>query len=365
MKPNLFIQQLSQSIPRIVVCAGEEAFFQEEVLAAVIEAVRRESPQSPVHNFEMGQGEADAAAGQRLLRDLQTPVLFGGMTLFAVRNGDKILKEIAKRLAERMENDPSLPNRLVLFARRVDGRTRFAKKLRAANGLVECKKLYSTPALWQRGAGEETELSRWVIEHAGALGLALSPEAAAFLITLCGNDLFLLHSELTKLRLVLPESKERTAVGVQEIENSTGMSAVHNPFDLWEKIESGGASEALKTLQVIMHNGLRSTGGRLETDAAAIAAILMSIFRDRVRMASQVALFQWQKQSDQEMMERLRISSTFYLQKLKASAGRLTAESVKTMNGALLDAERRIKRYGQPAVPIMETLVIRLSGAGK
>ncbi|MHC4945299.1 MAG: hypothetical protein ACYTG7_19965, partial [Planctomycetota bacterium] len=92
---------------------------------------------------------------------------------------------------------------------------------------------------------------------------------------------------------------------------------------------------------------------------------LLGIFRDRVRLSSQVALFQWQKMPDDAMMERLRISSKFYLNKLKDSARRLTADRLRCMNTALLDAERGIKRQGFMAKPVMESLVIQLSRAGK
>jgi DNA polymerase III delta subunit len=365
MKPSAFIDRLSKAIPPVIVCSGEESFFKEEVLEAVRDAVRKKSPGYNYQSFEPGAGENDASAGRRLLRDLMTPVLFGGLTLFAVRSGDKLLKEIAKDLAPFLEKDTRLPNRLILFTGKVDGRTKFARKLKESDGLVECKRLYDTVAAWQRGSGEETELSRWVKKRAAVRKMDLNPDAAAFLIELTGNDLFLIDSELAKIRLAGPKGDQRIKVGVKEIEEGTGMSNRHNPFDLWEKIEAGDSRSALKTLGVILRNGLRSQSGRLENDDGSIAAILLGIFRDRVRLSSQVALCQWQRMPENAMMERLKISSKFYLNKLKESARRLTADRLHGMNRALLDAERGIKRRGFMAKPVMEALVIQLSRAGK
>ncbi|MHC4944831.1 MAG: DNA polymerase III subunit delta, partial [Planctomycetota bacterium] len=298
MKPSAFIDRLSTAIPPVIVCAGEETFFKEEVLEAVKAAMEKETPGYTFQSFEPAGGENDASAGRRLLRDLMTPVLFGGSTLFAVRSGDKLLKEIAGDLTPFLEKDSRLPNRLILFAGKVDGRTKFAKRLKECDGIVECKRLYDTVAAWQRGSGEETELSRWVKKRAASRGIDLSPDAATFLIELTGNDLFLIDSELAKIRLGASQDRKRIKVGVKEIEEGTGMSNRHNPFDLWEKIESGDPQGAMKTLGVILRNGLRSTGGRLENDDASIAAILLGIFRDRVRLSSQVALCQWQKMPD-------------------------------------------------------------------
>ncbi|MFH2002457.1 MAG: hypothetical protein ABIK28_22480, partial [Planctomycetota bacterium] len=88
-------------------------------------------------------------------------------------------------------------------------------------------------------------------------------------------------------------------------------------------------------------------------------------FRERIRLASQVALLVWEKMPDKEIMTELKISSAFYLKKLKESARQLTAESLKQMNAALLSAERRIKREGLQTRPVLEALVILLSRAGK
>jgi DNA polymerase III delta subunit len=143
------------------------------------------------------------------------------------------------------------------------------------------------------------------------------------------------------------------------------MSAVHTPFDLQDKIEERDISGALHTLSVILRNGMRSASGKLETDAHSIAAILLGMFRERVRLSAQVALLLWEKQGDDYIRNRLNVRSAFYLNKLKDSARRLTAAALKSMNEALHDAERRIKRKGHLAVPVLEETVIRLARAGK
>jgi DNA polymerase III delta subunit len=354
-----FIESLDTDLSRVVVCAGEESFFKEEVLQAVDVALDKRYPGHPVSRFDVAQGEKEKAAGQRLVRELSTPVLFGGATLFVVRGGQKIFKEMADFLLPVFEGKRALANYVVFFVDSVDKRTKVAKRLGASGGLVECKKLYETAAHWQRGAPEDSELNQWACRRARAKGLEMDLKAAQFLTSLTGNDLFLLDGELDKLCLGLPEGE--TAVGVGEIEQATGMSAVHTPFDLWDKIEAHDGSGALETLGVILRNGLRSASGRLENDAAAISAILLGMFRERIRLSAQVAIMMWAKQPDEAIMKRLKIKSAFYLKKLKASGTRLTASSLKAINASLLAAERRIKRRGHVAYPVMEEVVIKLA----
>ncbi len=363
MTPEEFIASLKSGVPAVVVCAGEETFFKEEILQAVKDTLNREAPGFPMNNFELAQGEKSPAGGGRLLGELMTPMLFGGKTLFIVRNGEDLLKQIAKDLGGWLDRPEKLPNRAIFFVRNVDGRTKFAKKLKAANGLIQARKLYATPPHWQKGNPDDSELSRWARKRARLKGIELSPQAATFLATQTGNDLFRLDGELEKLCLFLPKGEKN--VDIEEIERMTGASAVHTPFDLWERIESGRRSAALETLSLILRNGLRAMGGKLETDGAAIAAILLGMFRDRVKMASRVALLEWEKRTDDVIMQQLKISSAFYLTKLKASARRLTADNLRIINRALLTAERRIKRQGLLAIPVLEELVVKLAGADK
>jgi DNA polymerase-3 subunit delta len=362
MKPEEFIQSLSSQAPPIVVCVGEEKFFKEEVLRAVREFLARDTPNYSYHPITLDPADSGPAAAQRLLGALRTPNLFSPVTLFAVRMGETVLPHLAAELAEFMDSKSTRSNRVVFFSNALDGRTRLAKRLKKAGGLVECKKLFTTPGFWQRGASVDTELSRWTQRRAADMGLGLDAQAAYFLSSLTGNDLFRLASELEKLSLALPGGKGR--VTVQEIENTTGMSAVHTPFDIWDKIEAGDASGALETLDVVLRNGLRSASGKLETDGASIAAILLGLFRERVRLSAQVALLVWEKKPEKQIMERLKIRSAFYFRKLKESAGRLTADKLSRMNRALLSAERRIKRAGHSATPVLEETVVQLTGMG-
>lgn len=364
MTPEEFAARIEKGLPPLVVLAGEEKFFKEEVLEAVQAAMERERPGFQRVNFEPRPGEKEDDAARRLVMEFSTPVLFGGASLFVVREGDKLLAGARKELEPFLdEARRTPPNRAVFFTRSVDGRTRLAKRLKAAGALVECRKLYATPAHWQRGRGEDSELARWTRGRAKRMGLELSPEGAAFLVAQTGDDLFRVRDELEKLRLVLPEGQR--AVGIEDIERVTGTSAVHTPFDLWEKIEAGDGKGALHTLAVILRNGLRSQGGRLETDGTAIAAVLLGILRERVRLSARVGLLAWEGLSDGEIMKQLKIGSTFYLRKLKATAGRLDAGRLRRLTRTLHEAERSIKRKGYRAVPVLETLVLRMSEVGR
>ncbi len=363
LKPDEFIGSLKNNVPGIVVCTGEETFFKEEVFSAVKAALRSGSPGLSVTAIDPTSGEKEAELGFRLLKDLFTSSLFSETSLLLVRNGQDVLKSVSKELGECMASGRSFRNRVVFFAKSVDGRTRFGKELVKTGGIVKCRKLYSSPPYWQKGASDESELNLWTVKKAASMGIRFSLQTASFLTTLTGNDLFGIITELEKISLSIPHGEER--VSTEDVERSTGMSAVHTPFEIWDKIETGDTAGALETLDAVFCNGMRSASGKLETDAGSIAAILFGIFRERVRLSANVALLVWEKKPDNYISKCLNIGSRFYLGKLKESAARLTAARLKTINTGLLAAERHMKRDGYPGRTVIEQAVVELSRAGK
>ena len=349
LKPDEFIGSLKNNVPGIVVCTGEETFFKEEVFSAVKAALRSGSPGLSVTAIDPTSGEKEAELGFRLLKDLFTSSLFSETSLLLVRNGQDVLKSVSKELGECMASGRSFRNRVVFLAK--------------TGGIVKCRKLYSSPPYWQKGASDESELNLWTVKKAASMGIRFSLQTASFLTTLTGNDLFGIITELEKISLSIPHGEER--VSTEDVERSTGMSAVHTPFEIWDKIETGDTAGALETLDAVFCNGMRSASGKLETDAGSIAAILFGIFRERVRLSANVALLVWEKKPDNYISKCLNIGSRFYLGKLKESAARLTAARLKTINTGLLAAERHMKRDGYPGRTVIEQAVGELSRAGK
>jgi DNA polymerase III delta subunit len=358
MKPDAFINALKKEIPALTVCTGEEQFFKEEVFQALKGHLERQDPGLELIHWESLPGETETTQAHRLVAEMQTPGLFSPRKLIFCRDGAKLLKEAAKVIAP-LASPGAAANNLCLFTPKIDGRTTFARELKKSGSLVECKPLYAQQAFFRSGGGP-SELAQWTKRRAAGQGMKLDDKAVEFLLSLTGNSLFLIDSELQKLAL-----GEKEAISVADIEEITGMSALHDPFTLWEKIEKGDPRDALKTMKVILRNGLRSRDGKAMTDPAGIAAVLLKIFRDKIRIAAASIALKREGRSDQEIQELLRVKAPFAYRKAQEYARSLTGTKYNLASRAILEAERKIKRQGLATVPVLEEAVLRLAIANR
>ncbi len=356
MKPDEFTRSLQRDLPVVTVCAGDEPFFMEEAFEALQSRLVDKIPGLQIITWETLPGEKENEEITRFAMEVQTPSLFCPCKLILIRDGAKFLKGDAGKMMEDILSSGDRNTLICIFAGSIDGRTKLARQMKEAGALVECRKLYSQQ-LFFRGSSERlSEAASWALQRARARGLSMSNDAAAFLVSLTGSNLFAIDSELQKMEL---SGIGSGSIGIPEVESITGMSALHTPFELWDQIENGLLDKALETLHVIVKNGMRTVSGKLETEPAGIAAMLLGIFRDRVRLAAGVHVLQYEGKPEDEVKKRLGVKSAFYFKKIKAFAKRLTTRSYPLFHEALLEAEQRIKKKGLQAVPVLEETVVR------
>lgn len=364
MKPDAFIRNLGKgSLPLLIVCAGDETFFKEEVLKALKETIEADCPDLQTLFWETLPGEKETKEINRLLAEMQTPGLFSPRKLIVAREAKPLLKGGSKALVELLDNTPP-GNTLCFFTDKIDGRTTFARRLKKEGAIVDCKRLYSQQSSFRetsRGGGL-SEVASWTLTRARSQGLRLDPEAAAFLTTLTGNNLFVVDSELEKLQLSRAGDKTFT---VSDIEEVTGMSALHTPFDLWEQVQAGRIAEALATLNVILRNGMRSRDGKLVTDPPGIAALLLAIFRNGVRQAAAAFVLRHESKNDEEIKEATGVRNPYAFKKTMQYASTFTAPKYLDLHHTLLTAERKIKRMGLDTRTVLEEAVILIARANK
>lgn len=156
-----------------------------------------------------------------------------------------ILKEAQQmRDVEKLEAYVDNPLHSTVFVvsykdKKVDGRTSFAKTLKAKAVLVTTKKMY------------DSKLPEWTQELLQSKGLSISAKGLALLVDHIGNDLSRIENEIDKLSVNLGKRKGITE---EDIEEFIGVSKDFNVFELQAALAKKDLAKAIRIIQYFEAN---------------------------------------------------------------------------------------------------------------
>lgn len=156
-----------------------------------------------------------------------------------------ILKEAQQmRDVEKLEAYVDNPLHSTVFVvsykdKKVDGRTSFAKTLKAKAVLVTTKKMY------------DSKLPEWTQELLLSKGLTISAKGLALLVDHIGNDLSRIENEIDKLSVNLGKRKGITE---EDIEEFIGVSKDFNVFELQAALAKKDLPKAIRIIQYFEAN---------------------------------------------------------------------------------------------------------------
>ncbi|MBN8675200.1 MAG: DNA polymerase III subunit delta [Chitinophagales bacterium] len=156
-----------------------------------------------------------------------------------------ILKEAQQmRDVEKLEAYVDNPLHSTVFVvsykdKKVDGRTSFAKTLKAKAVLVTTRKMY------------DSKLPEWTQELLQSKGLTISAKGLALLVDHIGNDLSRIENEIDKLSVNLGKRKGITE---EDIEEFIGVSKDFNVFELQAALAKKDLAKAIRIIQYFEAN---------------------------------------------------------------------------------------------------------------
>lgn len=262
------LEQLqSKTLAPLTAIAGPDPAVKERLIEAVVSRAR-----GAVETFVARPGENDASAAQRLIDTWTTATLFGGRQLIVVRDAGKLLGGPRAALLGKLLEGPEPPHRLLATLESLDGRTKFAKTIRAAGGLISLPPLRDSPPPWHDGGPYlQTDLNEWLVAEATLQGLNCDLRAANELSQRIGSEPGRLIQTLGTLARLLPEGGRLDPAFIAQHVRHTSVRLL----GLWEDaVVAGDPAEAVQLSDRMQREGMNDPFGRLVTGGMAGEVIL-------------------------------------------------------------------------------------------
>ena len=302
---------------------GEEALLRDDAAQAIRAAVLADGSS----DFDYERLDGETTTGAALLNAVGMLPVLTPRRLVVLREpeaGRAKARGLADALVEALsavESNSDIV--LLILAAKVDGRTRWVKKLGSA-AVVRCDPLRGSRAI-----------AAFVAAEAKRQEVPLDPKAVALLVERTGPHLLLLRQEIAKAGLVAGPGKRVTAEHVAE---STTDVAEGPIWDLTDAIGEGRCGDAL-----VLLGKLARSGGA----PAAILGAFVNHFRKlaRVRSGGSVP------------------GPPFAVRKLESQSRRFSANRLVACLRAIHQTDLALKGAGGISSKLaLERLVIGLSG---
>ena len=189
----------------------------------------------------------------------------------------------------------------------------------------------------------QTRVANLLVSGPKRRGAALSQPNAAYLIECCGDGLYRLMNELEKL-CAFAAGGDITRESIDRLVTKTLEAEV---FDITTHLFSGRTEKALEALEILLYQ---------RTAAQNIMGVLISAFVNVYR----VKLAERSRKNNAALMKDFGLSSSYYIDKLRANARRVSDGGVIKCLEILDEADAALKSRGGSENIVLEETIVKL-----
>ncbi len=282
------IEELERGpLPRAVLLRGEERYFIDQALDALLAKAKETSLEVCKH--DVADPEFVAA---NLLDDLGANPMFASARFILVRNADTTrVGQSSIMTKQGTKNSPftravtsfvesDREGALVITGRSIRADHAIAKAIKAQSlPVLSLRSLFDTPPPWAPDP-RKSELALWVGTRSRQLGLRLSPDDCAYIAGATGNDLAAIDTQLEKVRVG----------GGQTVRDSVQWQSGGTPWKAADDLLGGQLARGLASLESLYSAGFHSSrDGKTEVSVGALGGMLMGTLRSKARQAALVS----------------------------------------------------------------------------
>ncbi|MFH1422305.1 MAG: DNA polymerase III subunit delta [Planctomycetota bacterium] len=329
---------MEKKIPPVIILEGEEKFLKDEEISSIYKAFEKTFP--CVDTFEFEGNKVSLAI---VLDEVRTFSLFQGAKIVIVRDAESLLQENGDIFKQYLES-PVKSACLVIDVKKLDGRTSFAKTVKAAK-IVKSFTSFS-----------EKDATSWLIQRAELLyHKKLNLDNARLILEFVGSDLSLLSSELEKVVSLSHDN----VIKREEIESIVVRGRARDLFALSNAVERKNSKVAITILMEILTQGALQRDSKIERDINRIQEQIINTLRWVLGRFIRANFMISKGTTREETAKRLGIHS-YYTGNFLESLSRFSETECSRCHGEILSADLSLKSEDKDTESVLTKLVLSL-----
>jgi DNA polymerase-3 subunit delta len=339
----------------------KKRFFSEGgVEQGLIEFNGKDTDRNPAGNLTEGNNPKKAGPStlfNDVIDEVRTTPMFGKRKLIIVENADTFLGRGQDKIIGYLKN-PCSVNCLVLEVLSIDKRTKLAKAMDGKQGiLIECDKLYDKPAPWEtRKPEHDSELTRWIVMHAGYFDKIINLKSAFCLQEKTGNDLAIINNQIDALSVY---TGDRNEITIEDIQDLLGVSHREKLYNLLDAIGMKDTISAVRMAENIFDVGMENERKNITYDAKSIAITIVSSSHRRMKDLWKILRILDKGGSKKEILEKQYAPRPF-VDKFIKQAQNFNEEEMPEKWKYMLEADLLCKTSRLSPSLIIEQLITKL-----
>mgnify|MGYP000515902465 FL=1 len=339
----------------------KKRFFSEGgVEQGLIEFNGKDTNRNPAGNLTEGNNPKKAGPStlfNDVIDEVRTTPMFGKRKLIIVENADTFLGRGQDKIIGYLKN-PCSVNCLVLEVLSIDKRTKLAKAMDGKQGiLIECDKLYDKPAPWEtRKPEHDSELTRWIVMHAGNFDKIINLKSAFCLQEKTGNDLAIINNQIDALSVY---TGDRNEITIEDIQDLLGVSHREKLYNLLDAIGMKDTISAVRMAENIFDVGMENERKNITYDAKSIAITIVSSSHRRMKDLWKILRILDKGGSKKEILEKQYAPRPF-VDKFIKQAQNFNEEEMPEKWKYMLEADLLCKTSRLSPSLIIEQLITKL-----
>ena len=147
--------------------------------------------------------------------------------------------------------------------------------------LVECNKLFDSPAPWETKKPEyDSELTKWIVMHARNYDKTMDLKSAFCLLERTGNSLAIIDRQLDALSIFIGD---RSEIAIEDIQMFSGVGHREKLFNLLDAIGMKDTISAVKMAENIFNIGMENERKTITFDPRSIAITIVIASHKRMK----------------------------------------------------------------------------------